>query len=40
MRQSIFNTHVPLADDQVFLMNTSNDAQLVVSSESWPCSTG
>ena len=34
MRQSIFNTHVPLADDQVFLMNTFNrDAQLVVSSD-------
>ena len=33
MRQSIFNTHVPLANDQVFLMNTFNDAQLVVSSD-------
>ena len=33
MRQSIFNTHVPLADDQVFLMNTFNDAQIVVSSD-------
>ena len=33
MRQSIFNTHVPLADNQVFLMNTFNDAQIVVSSD-------
>ena len=33
MRQSIFNTHVPLANDQVFLMNTFNDAQLVASSD-------
>ena len=33
MRQSIFNTHVPLPDDQVFLMNTFNDAQIVVSSD-------
>ena len=33
MRQSIFNTHVPLADGEVFLMNTFNDAQLVVSAD-------
>ena len=32
MRHSIFNTHVSLPDDQVFLMNTFNDAQIVVSS--------
>ena len=33
MQPSIFNTHVPLADDQVFLMNTFSDAQVVVSSD-------
>ena len=34
MRPSMFNTSVPLSDgEQVFLMNTFTDAQLVVSSE-------
>ena len=33
MQQSIFNTRVPLADDHVFLMNTFNDAQLVVTAD-------
>ena len=30
MQPSIFNTRVPLPDDQVFLMNTFGDAQIVV----------
>ena len=33
MQQSIFNTRVPLADDHVFLMNTFNDAQLLVTAD-------
>ncbi len=34
MQPSIFNVRVPLADrDEVFLMNTFTDAQLVVSRE-------
>jgi uncharacterized protein len=33
MQSSIFNLRVPLPDDQVFLMNTLTDAQLVVSSD-------
>jgi uncharacterized protein len=33
MRSSIFNLRVPLADDDVFLMNTLTDAQMIVSSD-------
>ncbi len=33
MQPSIFNTRVPLPDDQVFLMNTFSDAQVLVSSD-------
>src|SRR5262245_15105822 len=33
MRASIFNLRVPLSNDDVFLMNTLTDAQLVVSSD-------
>ena len=33
MQPSLFNNRVPLPDDEVFLMNTFTDAQLVVSSD-------
>jgi uncharacterized protein len=33
MKSSIFNLRVPLADDDVFLMNTLTDAQAIVSSD-------
>jgi uncharacterized protein len=33
MASSIFNLRVPLADDDVFLMNTLTDAQIIVSSD-------
>jgi uncharacterized protein len=33
MQPSVFNVRVPLASDDVFLMNTLTDAQLVVSSD-------
>ena len=33
MQSSVFNLRVPLPGDEVFLMNTMSDAQLVVSTD-------